>query len=413
MNSIKRKIFLNITAIILIVVIAIGGLSSYLCYKVTFDTLEQTMGEVAKASSNAVSKELDVYKSIASEIGLIPELSKTDITSEGKNAIFNGRTEMHGLKSINTANKEGYVISDSGNTQVVKHLDYFDKSINGEVFVTDALFDESTFEMYYIVSAPLWKDGIYGSSIDGVVILKVDGKTLSDIATDVVIGKEGFGTIIDKEGYTIGHHEYDKVLNLENIVKNYENDGSNKELALLEQKMLKGETNYGVYKNNGIKNLLSYAPIEGTDGWAILVEVPALEYMGTTNLSIIATVILGIISILIAAFMGFRMSNRISKPIIECADRLKLLSEGDLHTEVPKTKSKDETGLLLDSLEKTISNLNTIIQDISYQLGEIVNGDLTNFVDGDYSGDFKPIKDSVVLIIKSLNYLFRNINDSI
>ncbi|MDW5299820.1 MAG: methyl-accepting chemotaxis protein [Sedimentibacter sp.] len=412
MNSIKKKMFLNITLIILVVVIMIGGLSAYLSFKVTFDILEQTMSEVADASADVVSKQLEIYKAIAAEVGLNSQLTQLDTTAVDKNSIFNERVEMHGLKDINIADKEGFVISAEGNTEIVKHMDYFNASINGEVFVTDALFDSATFEMYYVISAPLWKDGIYGSTVEGVVILKIDGKTLSDIVNSVVIGEEGFGFIIDKEGYTIGHPEYDRVLALENVILNYQNDGSNGELALLEQKMLSGESKYGVYENNGSKNLLSYAPIEGTDGWAILVDAPQSEYMDSTNFSVIATVILGILSVLAAAFIGLRMSGKIADPIIACAQRLKLLSEGDLHTEVPKTKSKDETGVLLNSLEKTINELNAMIQDISYHLGVIVSGDLTRYVSKEYVGDLEPIKASVVQIIKSLNYIFKNINES-
>ena len=413
MKSIKRKLFLNITMIILFVVVLIGGVTSFLCYKVTFDILEQTMSEVAETSAKVVTRELDIYKNVAAEVGLISELTQPDTTLEEKNNIFNTRMEMHNLEDIKTADKDGYVLSSSGDTTVVKHMDYFNASINGDVFVTDALFDETTFAMYYIVSAPLWKDGIYGSSIEGVVMLRVDGKTLSDIAKDVVIGEKGFSSIIDKDGYIIGHPEYDKVLNLENVILEYENDGKNSELALLEKKMLNGQVKYGTYESNGSKNLLSYEAIEGTDGWAVLVDVPESEYMETTNFSILATVILGLLSILAATFIGIKMSNKIANPIIACSKRLKLLSEGDLHTEVPKSKSNDETGLLLDSLEKTINELNTIIQDISYHLGTIVTGDLTKYVDKNYLGDFEPIKDSVVQIIKSLNYIFGNINDSI
>ncbi|MGB4438054.1 MAG: methyl-accepting chemotaxis protein [Sedimentibacter sp.] len=412
MNSIKKKIFLNITLIILVVVILIGGVSSYLCYKVTFDTLEQTMGEVANASSDVVSKQLEIYKTIAAEVGLNSQLTQPDITAEEKRSIFNERIEMHELKDINTSDKEGYVITAAGNTEIVKHMDYFSASINGEVFVSDALFDTATFEMYYVISAPLWKDGIYGSSIEGIVILKIDGKTLSNIATEVVIGEGGFGSIIDKEGYTIGHPEFERVSSRENVILNYEADGSNGELALLEQKMLNGESTYGVYENEGVKNLIAYAPIEGTNGWGMLVDAPQSEYMESTKFSVMATVVLGILSILAAAFLGFRMSNKIANPIIACAERLKLLSEGDLHTEVPRTKSKDETGVLLSSLEKTINELNAIIQDISYHLGTIVSGDLTKYVNKDYVGDFEPIKTSVVQILKSLNYIFRNINES-
>ncbi|KAF5046299.1 MAG: methyl-accepting chemotaxis protein [Sedimentibacter saalensis] len=411
MNSIKRKMFLNITVIILVVVIAIGGVSSYLTYNVTFDTLEETMQEIAASSADVVTMRLEGYKTIAAEVGLLSQLTSEDITQEEKSKIFNERIAMHGLKDINIADKDGFVASSSG-TEIVKHMDYYTASMNGEVFVTDAQFDSATFEMYYIVSAPLWKDGVYGSTAEGVVIVKIDGKTLTDIASQVVIGEAGFAFIIDKEGYIIGHPEYSKVLNLENMILNNQTDGSHSELASLEQRMLNGETSFGTYSNNGAKNMLSYSPIEGTEGWAMLIDVPQSEYMKSTNFSVIATVILGLVSILIAAFMGFRMSNKIADPIIACAERLKLLSEGDLHTEVPKTKSKDETAVLLNSLEKTIVELNAIIQDISHHLGAIVNGDLTQFVDKEYLGDFEPIKDSVVQIVKSLNYIFKNINIS-
>ncbi len=412
-SSIKKKIFLNITSIILVSAFVIGGMASYLSYKSTFDTLEQTMKEVAKSSSSVVTKELDIYKAVASEVGLIPQLSKPDITRKEKADIFNSRKEMLNLIDLNVTDKKGAVASyGTEASEVVAHMDYFKKAMNGEVYVSGAQFDGKTFDMYFIISAPLWKDGIYGSTVEGAVILKVDGKTVSDIVSQVVVGEKGFGSIIDKGGYTIGHPDYQKVLNLENTIMNYKNDGSNEQLASLEEKMLNKELNFGSYESSDGKKLLSYSEIEGTDGWGLLIEVPQSEYMGNTYLNIMMTVGLGIAAILISAFIGFRISNKIADPIIACANRLKLLSEGDLHTEVPKTSSRDETGILLSSLEITINEVNDVIRDISYHLGTIADGDLTKYVEKDYLGDFDPIEQSLKQILKSLNYMFRKIDES-
>lgn len=413
MNSIRKRMYISVTTTILVVVIMIGIVASYLCYNATFDSLEQTMQEVAIKSAEVVSKELDTYKTIAVEVGLISRLSAPDITSEEKDKIFDQRIQMHNLKRINIATKDGLVVSKkTGASEVIKHLDYFEASINGDVFVTDPLFDGETFEMYYIVSAPLWKDGIYGSSIEGIVILEIEGRVISDIASGVVVGEKGFGSIIDDEGYIIGHPDYSKVLGLENAILKYEADGSGKDLAMLEQDMLSGSTNFGTYKNGREKNLLSYAPIEGTSGWGMLVDAPQKEYMRSTYISIIITAALGLLSIIISVIVVFRISDKIANPIIACANRLKLLSEGDLHTEVPKTKSKDETGVLLNSLEITINEINDIINDISYHLGTIGKGDLTRNVEKEYVGDFKPIEQSLVKILQSLNYIFTNIGES-
>lgn len=412
-NSIKKKIFLSITLIILVSVIVLGGTASFLSYESTFDTLKQAMHEVAKASAENVTKELNTYKTVASETGLIPQLSKSDITLEEKANILNSRIEMLNLMDLNVANKEGVVVSTkTGESEVISHQNYFKEAMDGNIYVSDAQFDGKTFDMYFMIVAPLWKDGIYNSTIDGAVILKIDGKKVSEIASKIVVGEAGFGSIIDKRGYTIGHSDYDKVLNLENVILNYEIDGSNKELALLQQDMLNNSTNLGTYKSIEGNKLLAYAPINGTNGWGVLVDVPQDEYMGSTYSTILATIILGIVSIVISAFIGFKLSNEIANPIIACANRLKLLSEGDLHTEIPKTKSKDETALLLNSLESTVNELKDVIRDISYHLGVISKGDLTNYVEKNYKGDFGPIQQSLIQILKSLNYIFRKIDES-
>lgn len=411
-QSIKRKIFLSITSIILVSVLAIGGTASFLCYKSTFDTLEQTMNEVAKSSAQVVSKELNAYKTAAAEVGLIPQLSNPDIDIQEKTKILNSRIDMLNLLDLNVASKEGVLVTKTGESEVIAHQGYFKEAMNGNIYVSDAQFDGKTFDMYFMIVAPLWKDGVYNSTVDGAVILKLNGKTVSEIASKIAVGDAGYGSIIDKSGYTIGHADYNKVLELENTILNYEADGSNKELALLEKKMLNNETHFGSYKAHDGNMLVAYSLIEGTDGWGILLEAPQSEYMGSTYLSIFVTVVLGILAVIISTFIGFGLSNKIANPIIACANRLKLLSEGDLHTEVPKAKSNDETGILLSSLGNTIDEMNDIISDISSHIGTIAQGDLTKYVDKEYLGDFNPIKQSLIQILKSLNYVFRNIEES-
>lgn len=412
MNSIKKKMVISITSIILTAIISIGVISSYMSYKSTFDTLENTMLEVAKSSADIVSRELNTYKTIAKELGMLPQLTNSNTTNEVKYSILDERVKLHNLRSIKTANKYGSVQTKSGAFEVVQHIDYFNASINGDVFVTNALFDSETFDMYFIVSAPLWRNGVYGSTIDGVVIIEINGKVLSDIASSIIVGENGIGSIIDLYGYTVGHPDYDRVLSLENVIKDSEIDGSNRERALLEQKMLNGEISYGSYNSNGSKNLLSYSPIEGSNGWSILVDVPHSEYMGSTYIGIAVIAGIGVLFIILASAVVFRLSNKIANPIIACANRLKLLSEGDLQTEVPKTNSNDETGLLLNSLEITINEMNDVIRDISHHLGKMAEGDLTEYVKKDYLGDFDPIEHSLIKILKSLNYIFKKIDES-
>jgi len=411
MKSIKIKLFVNIIGIILVVQILTGCVSAYLCYKVTFDTLENTMDDVALATAGVATLKLETYKTIAADLGLMASLSDPLTTQQEKANIYKQRIDKYKLVDVYITDAKGSAVSsNTGKTNMVNDTDYFKASMNGESFITAPQISKNTGELVVIASAPLWKNGQFGSSIVGVTVVEIDGFVLSDIGANVNVGTGGYGYILDKEGYTIGHPTHENVLNHENSILS--KDGTVKVVAELEKKMVGGEAKFGTYTYGGIKKLLAYAPIEGTDGWGFFVNTPQSEYMGTTKFSIIVTVVLAILSVIGAVSMAISLSNKIANPIIACSKRLKLLSEGDLHTEVPKVKSKDETGLLLESMEITVDALDVIVNDISYHLEKIADNDLTADVDKDYRGDFASINLSTKKIIEGLNDIMGQIDES-
>lgn len=122
-----------------------------------------------------------------------------------------------------------------------------------------------------------------------------------------------------------------------------------------------------------------------------------------------------IASVLIAALifsitLALYISRSISKPIKACADRLVLLSNGDLKADVPVTTSKDETGIMLGALKSTTSFLNDIIMEIGRGLNEIGNGNFTVSTEFEFKGDFIALKESIEMIIESLNSTLSQIN---
>ncbi|MBP1925699.1 methyl-accepting chemotaxis protein [Sedimentibacter acidaminivorans] len=412
MKSIKTKLFASIVAIVVIAQIVVGGVSAFLNYKSTFDTLEKTMSDVAIIGSNSVRNKLEVYETIASNIGLNAKLTNLFTTQSQKIEIYKQMINKYNLIDVYVTNRNGSAVSNStGKINIVRDTDYFKASMNGDTFIANPEISE-TGQINCIISAPLWKDGIYDSFVEGVVVIEVDGLVLSDISSSVKVGTDGYGFILDKDGNIIAHMNKDKVLNKENPIANYENDGSNKKLALLLQKMLKGEATFGTYTYEGASKLLTYSPIEGTDGWGFFESTPQNEYLENMFFSLIVTCVIVALSIVFASILAILLANRISNPIKSCAERLELLSNGDLHTEVPKTTSKDETSLLLNSLELTVSRLNTIISDITYHLGKISEGDFTTTVENEYEGDLSEINVSIKKIIKFLNDITGQIDES-
>lgn len=412
-SSIKTKIFFSFLSLILLVVILLGGLSITQNYNTTFDTLEQTMVNLAQVSSGVISNKLEVYKAVAADLGLNPVVSDLTASKKDKEKIVSQMVEMYGLIDAYTVNAMGTGESPvTGEIYLINDMDYFLSSMEGNIFISEPVFNKKLDKVTINVSAPVWRNGVYKSSVSGVAVVVLDGKVLSDMAASVKVGESGYGYILNKEGYTIGHPQYDRVLNGENVIRAQETDKSFSSLAKTLQQLLNGEIKFGEYSFNNKNNLVSYSPIEGSDGWGFFVSAPKSEYLDTTNIGIAITVVVSFIAMAAAYFAGRKIANNIANPVIECADRIKKLSEGDLHTEVEYTDRNDETGMLIRSLSTTIKGLNVIINDISHHLGAIAEGDFSTKVEMEYNGDFNSIAISMKKISEYLNAIIRQVNES-
>lgn len=131
------------------------------------------------------------------------------------------------------------------------------------------------------------------------------------------------------------------------------------------------------------------------------------RYRQIQRVRVTVTIILIIvfaITVLLALVLTRYLAQRIVEPIDSCARRLHLLiSNGDLHSEVPKPRYRDETGLMLEDLNETISFLFRTVSLVSEHLDAIARGDLSQTDDFRFAGDFAPLNHSLETIYRSLN----------
>ncbi|MEG2125644.1 MAG: methyl-accepting chemotaxis protein, partial [Hydrogenoanaerobacterium sp.] len=131
-----------------------------------------------------------------------------------------------------------------------------------------------------------------------------------------------------------------------------------------------------------------------------------------SRFGMIVIIIIMVISTAIAIFLALSVSNGISRPVKACAKRLVLLSEGDLHTEVPEATTKDEVGIMLGSLKSTTDFLKAAIDDIGMGLSKVAEGDLTVTSTMEYKGDFVALQKSILSILDSFNDTLGQINQA-
>ena len=370
MKKIQHKIMLCMSATVLVALLITGVFSVMLNFSTISHSLEQTMTETAIIASERVAQELIAYTNIVKELGGNDQLSG-NLTPAQKAEIVNQRVKAYGYVRGNVVNASGASMMGGAN---VSDRDYFKRSMQGETVVTAPLVSKVSGELSIIVSAPLWKKGVVGGEVVGVVYMIPEETFLNEIVASIQVSTNGGAYILDSNGTTIAHVNMEHVVNEENSIRDAETDPELKELAKHESLMVAGNTGFGDYTYGGTRKYIAYAPINGTDGWSIAINAPITDFLDYTITGIILNVCLIIFAMIASITMAYKLATSIGKPLTLCAQRLDGLAQGDLSSAMPTTKSKDEIALLIASSTTLQTRLEGIIKDIHYIMDELSNG---------------------------------------
>ncbi len=411
MKSIKSKILVSMIATVAVSLILVGGIACFLGYRGTQATLNSNMRAMASVAADRVSYELQLYKNVATEAGCMERLSNPDVTLfERKNALQQ-KVDLYGFQRFNLLDETGVSLIDG---ESYGDRTYFKQAMQGNTYVSEPLISSVTGDVTVIVAAPIWAHGEVGSNVVGVVYFVPVETFLDDIVSSLQVSKNGSAYMLDAQGNTIAHRDLENVRNQENTIKKAKTDSALAPLAEIEQKMIAGETGVGKYVYDHDRKFMAYAPIPHTNGWSMAITAPLSDFNDAAVLAIIVTIILLVVTIVAAILVALRLAWGIGKPIKACADRLELLSQGDLDTPVPDFHRNDEVGELVSCTGIIVTALSTILKDIDYMLGEMGKG---NFVIDSkasnlYIGDFAPLLTSMQKIKQKLSNVLLQIRVS-
>ena len=399
MKSIRKRITVILISVIVTLSCIFGLLSCFLTYTSSANVLQQTMTETAQIAAKQISNKLQSYESVAYEAGCLENLSRDSVTKNEKLAVINQKCKAYQFVRGNILDSTGNSLFDGQN---YADRDYFIAAMGGQAVCSDPVVSKVTGKLTFIVAAPLWKNGVPGSETVGVVYFVPQETFLDEAVSDMKIASAGSTSILNKNGITIADENPEKV-GVENVIESAQSDASLHAKAEIYQKMIAGETGFGQFSDNGKALFSAYAPIEHTNGWSIGVTASRNEFLSGAILSIWIACIVAAVFIVIGTIIAFFFSNSVARPIKSSVERLKLLAHGDLTSPVPETLAKDETGELLRDLKITIETLNHTVFDISTHLSQISQGDFTAELLMEYPGDFSRLKDSIAVILESLN----------
>ena len=410
MKSIRTKITLCLILTVLVSLVASGASGIMLNYNSTISTVEQMMTETAVLAAGRAQQELMAYKNAVMEIGCIPELADSDVPVEKKRAIIDDRVAMHEFQRGNIIGTDGFSIFDGKD---YSDREYVRQALQGNVYVSEPLISKITGELSIMVAAPLYAEENYGKSIVGVVYFVPRETFLNDIVSAIQVGENSRAYMINKSGDTIADITLETIT-VQNIEAEAQSDPTLKELAAIHSEMRQGKTGFGSYTSGEEPMFAAYAPVEGTDGWSIAVTAPQINYLGSTRDAMVINIAVIVIAMLVSIVIALVLATRISRPMKACADRMKLLVEGDLETPMPRITTRDETGMLAESTAFLVEGLRTVINDIGFLLNEIANQNLNIRTEHEdvYVGSFRNILLSMRNMKEALSGAMRQVNHS-
>ncbi len=406
--SIEKQISMRFARVIMICCIVLGVLTSVLSYVSSISAISETINNTSDVAAKYVAASLEEYKAIAYETGSIARLADPDKSVEEKASIINQRIKDHNFMGAFLLDSNGIDVL-SG--EDLSDRDYFKEAMKGNTFVSTPAYSEVTKTVSYAISAPLWEDGLPGTKPVGAVVYIPDGEYLNDIMRSIKVGNGGTAFMLDANGITIADLD-SSLVGVEDSVALGDTNRKLRKYSAICKKMVNGEDGTGTYSYGGVTKIVAYSPVPNMNGWSIGVAAVRNEFLGMFYLSLMITVILVIAFTVYGVRTGVHLGKKVAKPISVVVERLKLLEEGDLHSDTPIPDTNDETAILMRSLAATIDGLTNVISDIDSHLAELSNGNFLIKIDGDYIGDFAQISHSFRGIISSLSVAMRDIDSN-
>lgn len=433
-----RSIFQKIVLPMVLIVCFLGAAILGIVGKMFSETYEQRIYEensnTASFVAQSVGSFMDMAYRITEQLANMDDIRtmKTDIQTPILEDTVN-RNDYFELIYIQDMNGDqtGRSSGELGNR--ANRWWFIQMQETGEPFVSKSYYSVNTNMACASIFLPLEEDG------KQIGILATDiklGKIQEAVAefSDVDSGKISF--IIDGEGVVVAHPEsvyYEELYNYKNMTRTvtakdddgnvlYDDAGNivtedlpiqiSPEYQRMLEKVMAGEQGQGQIADNGKEYYISYAPIamDGySDSWSVITLQEKDAAMALMDGIIKAGAIATAIAVVLAVILILLITRSIARPIQYCLKRLTGLSKGDLSTEVPKSKGRDESAQLLFVLSETIQTLKTIIDDIRIHLNQIARGDLSEKEKHVYSGEFNEIGESLNKINRSLNQSFRQV----
>lgn len=366
---------------------------------------EELLKPLTKISSQTVEGNLHMLADRIFSVSDNKVLSDLNATSEQKQQVLTEFCSGIEFVWLSLYTPDGKLYCGSENSpKDISNTQLFQGMVQTEnLVVNDTEYTDNQLQI--IIGAPVKGE----NDILYYVVGSYKYDVLNDVLSNLHIGYSGYAVIVNKDGVIMAHPDTSIVEAKTNISQLY---AGNNKLMNLFQEMYSGVTNIANLKVNGEKQFIAYTPVRGTN-WYMAVFMPHKEFKAVQQSAIMLNIIAAVICIIIVVTIASIVSNKISFSIGSVKERIQKLAQGDITSTVEVLQTGDETEELSTALQESVRDIRTYIMALRQTLTSVSHGNLDVSIKEDFSGDFIILKDSTNDIIRFLNDIMGQLQQTI
>jgi len=400
--KLQVKILLPIVALFILFL----GLSGYLAYTRSSNSLRESLIENMNGEARTLSRALNelgernvqnIVRTAATE-GVITFFDSDTGSQHAADRIIPVLQRLEksyaDFDRITILDMEGKVLV-SSRPDLSKRGDsfadrnYFKASKEGKTFISPPYISRVTNRSIMAVSSPVMR----GNTVIGVIYATMDLDPFYKAWVEPVrIGKEGFAYIVNSNGLVVMARNNEWLFN-----------DKLPAVATYKEWFSKGENGPMEFVGNDGKQVLAFHMMEPASRLMVIIQAETDDVFAGLHALRNETTLIIVVSILVAGLLVILLMRPILKAIRQAADLAKAVSMGDFSYEVA-CREKNEIGVMIASIKEISVVLKQLMDQASTLSEAILIGHYRNRIDADgFNGAYKDLCGAVNQVAESFN----------
>ena len=374
-KNIQTRLLLSLIPLILVVLIALSGVSYYLAKQSLSKSVDDTGRAVGTDYSNRVQADMEQMIAQLEDLASIQRVR----TGTNKAQITEAMAEMQKRLGIFDVvlfiSPDGSGIASTGQTASYGDREYFKKVLaTKKPVVSDPLVSKVTGKLAVALAVPVMNNG----QLTGVLLGTFSMERLSEMMKDLKFLDTGYGQVADDSGMVIAHPKQPELAGKLNLLDKKINPELKLPQSDLDERLTNifkvaaksGEQSRGVYSFvDGVERVAVATPISlpGEQRWVVIVAAPEVEATRQVDSLAKMMLLISVVCLLIAVVAIVFIAKLFVKPILIIRDECLLLAGGDLRESEAKISSEDEIGQLAKGFREMRTNLRELVTKVHSQ----------------------------------------------